>query len=247
MSRVPEKAQRIYAFFHGYESNYGDLSQIQKLEAKMTELYSKPTDATTSSPGLELFTTRHSHHSTDPCSYLPIISRTQTRPKEFFKPIHPVEEPPRTYSPPPMQVTTTMRHASPPPAARISSPKRAAPDTDEERSERVRKIARGDSPILKGAAGRRLNQLKQKAAKNAASSDNQRPGSSRDRDRDMDMQSLPPPPLQPPQPQLPDAIINLLSILPPADAYHAVRFRPEAMVSLLQNLNIPTLSAFYGA
>ena len=47
------KARPLYAYFHKYESQYGELSQILKLEARMAELF--PDD-----PKLKSFTCRYS-------------------------------------------------------------------------------------------------------------------------------------------------------------------------------------------
>ncbi|KAK6349858.1 mRNA 3'-end-processing protein rna14, variant 2 [Orbilia brochopaga] len=74
---TPEKAgnaKRVYQFFYDYESQYGELSQIQKLEKRMRELY--PQD-----PQLKLFQGRHSYKILNPSSFSPVVSPTQIRPK----------------------------------------------------------------------------------------------------------------------------------------------------------------------
>jgi len=133
---------------------------------------------------------------------------------------------------------------------RTGSPKRAAADDDGEYSSRARKLPRSDSPVptLKGAAGRRLNQIKQQqaAAAAAAAANQSQPkdintnnggGGSGRRDyanapvRRENNSNNPPP--------LPEAIWYLLSILPGADKYQAARFNPEAMVALLAGMQLP--------
>ncbi|KAF3906543.1 hypothetical protein ABW20_dc0107631 [Dactylellina cionopaga] len=67
-------AKRVFQFFYDYESQYGELSQIQKLEKRMRELY--PQD-----PQLKLFQGRHSYKILNPSSFSPVVSPTQIRPK----------------------------------------------------------------------------------------------------------------------------------------------------------------------
>ncbi|KAL8726906.1 MAG: hypothetical protein Q9166_006395 [cf. Caloplaca sp. 2 TL-2023] len=133
------RAKPLYAFFHDFESKYGELTQIVKLEKRMSEHF--PDD-----PSLSHFSRRFVQPGFDPTAIRPIISpATQTR----RKPIH-IAEP------------SLLRQGSPssPNGQRPNSPKRPLPledsDTD---AERPRKVARGESP-LKGAAGRRLEQQK---------------------------------------------------------------------------------------
>ncbi|KAF3229452.1 mRNA 3'-end-processing protein rna14 [Orbilia oligospora] len=67
-------AKRVFQFFYDYESQYGELSQIQKLEKRMREFY--PQD-----PQLKMFSGRHSYKLLNPSSFSPIVSPTQVRPK----------------------------------------------------------------------------------------------------------------------------------------------------------------------
>ncbi|KAL8996466.1 MAG: hypothetical protein Q9169_004016 [Polycauliona sp. 2 TL-2023] len=132
------RAKPLYAFFHDFESKYGELTQIMKLEKRMKDHF--PED-----PTLAHFSRRFVQPGFDPTAIRPIISTaTQTRPKS----IHPLDMPMPTQVSPP-------RHGQ-----KGSSPKRGLPleDSDTE-AERPRKVARGESP-LKGAAGRRLEQQK---------------------------------------------------------------------------------------
>lgn len=141
LAQKPEtlpKAKPLYAFIHEFESRYGELVQINKLEKRMRDLF--PED-----PLLRLFSQRFTNQGFDPTAVRPIISPdTQTRSKVSA----PDQTPPAHHrSPPPFLPTT-------------NSPKRPMPleDSDNDGG-RPRKIIRGASP-LKGAAGRRLDQHK---------------------------------------------------------------------------------------
>ncbi|KAI4255224.1 MAG: hypothetical protein L6R42_006835 [Xanthoria sp. 1 TBL-2021] len=132
------RAKPLYAFFHDFESKYGELTQIIKLEKRMKDHF--PDD-----PTLSHFSRRFVQPGFDPTAIRPIISTaTQTRPKPIQNSDIPL---PTQVSPP--------RHGQ-----KASSPKRALPlDESDTDAERPRKAARGESP-LKGAAGRRLEQQK---------------------------------------------------------------------------------------
>lgn len=220
-----KKCRRVYKFFYEYEAHYGDLNQVYKLEKRMSELY--PND-----PKLQKFATRYAYHTVDPCTYLAIISpERQAMPKTSHTAA--ASSFPMALPPPPPEIAAAAAVGLPPPpipfppppppapippaTTKIGSPKRAAPvDDGEDFSSRARKLPRGDSPVstLKGAAGRRLNQIKQQQAAAAAK-----------------------------RAELPPALWNLLTILPSADRYNAVRFKPEAMVQLIKGVNIPSSPA----
>lgn len=104
-----------------------------------------------------------------------------------------------------------------------NSPKRPLPaDESDNEANRPRKLARGESP-LKGAAGRRLDQQKR----------NLQPTNTPN-NQGQHIQQGPPPPL------IPRDVLFLLSIIPKAETYHATRFKPEQMVRLLRETNIPS-------
>ncbi|GAO18387.1 uncharacterized protein UV8b_05405 [Ustilaginoidea virens] len=140
------KARPLYAYFHKYESQYGELSQILKLEARMAELF--PDD-----PKLKSFTCRYSSESFDPVAAPIIISKAvQMRPKQLAAP--PIEHPmPARESIPPVRPEQSPR---PQYVRATASPKRPFGADDEELNP-PKRLARGVSP-LKGAAGRRLDQ-----------------------------------------------------------------------------------------
>ncbi|KAL9030316.1 MAG: hypothetical protein Q9196_001544 [Gyalolechia fulgens] len=142
LTSKPETLQRakpLYAFFHDFESKYGELTQIIKLEKRMKEHF--PDD-----PTLSHFSRRFAQPGFDPTAIRPIISpATQTRSKgsQLLEPSLPGQGSP------------LVRTGQP-----ANSPKRALPfDDSDNDTERPRKLARGESP-LKGAAGRRLEQQK---------------------------------------------------------------------------------------
>lgn len=145
------KAKPLYSYFHKYEANYGELSQIRKLEHRMAELF--PDD-----PKLFRFASRYSGDSFDPTAVRPIVSpATQTRPKNIV--LQSIEKPASALNSPRPQY---IQEHSPRPQyiQQTHSPKRPFPTEEFENDlNRPRKLARGESP-LKGAAGRRLDQQK---------------------------------------------------------------------------------------
>ncbi|RFU29247.1 hypothetical protein B7463_g7106, partial [Scytalidium lignicola] len=148
------KAKVLYSYFHKYESQYGELSQIKKLESRMAELY--PDD-----PKLLRFSQRYSVEGFDPTAVRLIVSpKAQMKLKTVMQSI---EQPTSVQNSPRPQF---LQEASPRPYVPqiTNSPKRPFPIEDiESDMNRPRKLARGESP-LKGAAGRRLDQQKRMQA-----------------------------------------------------------------------------------
>lgn len=209
------RAKSLFLFFHDYESQFGELAQITKLEQRMLALY--PED-----PALQRFSQRFAGPTFDPTTIRPIIS-----PRTQMKPVMPsvmtsIEEP-QAVAPPQIE----QRLASPaavnsprlgtmlPATASINSPKRPLEDFDD--NVQPRKLARGESPALKGAAGRRLDAARRNLATNSGNT----------------------PIVAGPTP-LPREINFLLGIIPAAHTYKETRFKPEAMVDMIRNnANIP--------
>jgi cleavage stimulation factor subunit 3 len=134
------KAKPIFSYLHEYESHFGELSQVARLEQRMRDLY--PEDL-----GLKQFSQRFVSSNFDPTSIRPIVSPQQFRPKGYIQPS--IEVPESHPESPPSKLVDS---------AVTNSPKRPLPVEDfEEHS--PRKLARGESP-LKGAAGRRMDQQK---------------------------------------------------------------------------------------
>ncbi|KAJ5634202.1 RNA-processing protein HAT helix [Penicillium herquei] len=126
------KAKPIFAFFHEYESRYGDLVQVIHLENRMREFF--PED-----PALDQFSHRYATPSFDPTAVQPILSPTQTTPKTMQTSI---PQEPRVDIPAPS-----------------GSPKRPYPSDGDYESDRPRKFVRAESP-MKAAQNRRLDQQK---------------------------------------------------------------------------------------
>ncbi|KAK3990965.1 hypothetical protein QBC44DRAFT_60050 [Cladorrhinum sp. PSN332] len=236
------KAKPLYAYMHKYESTYGELAQIAKLEKRMAELF--PEDRY-----LTNFSARYSSDNFDPISTQIVVSpATQTRPMFHRQMIMPSVEQQQQQqqqqnSPRPGQAHLAGGRNSPPPPNQgyVNSPKRALQvDEYEESNYPPRKIQRNDynnpnsapaqqqqqqqpefqrgaSP-LKGAAGRRLAQ--QRPPTGASSSYSSAPAPiARD-------------------------ITFLLSLIPRADLYDGVRLNPRAMVGLLQRTEVPDFTVW---
>ncbi|KUJ10730.1 Suf-domain-containing protein [Mollisia scopiformis] len=155
LTQKPEllpKAKPLYAYFHKYESQYGELSQISKLEQRMAEVF--PED-----PKLLRFASRYNSEGFDPTAVRLIISpSTQMRPKTLMQSIE--GQPSMPHSPVYMPEASRSPRPVPMPLHATNSPKRPFPVEElENELNPPRKLARGASP-LKGAAGRRLDQQK---------------------------------------------------------------------------------------
>jgi cleavage stimulation factor subunit 3 len=211
------RAKSLFLFFHDYESQFGELAQITKLEQRMLTLY--PED-----PQLQRFSQRFAGPTFDPTTIRPIISpRTQMKPVmpsimtsvEEPQPVMPAQiEQQQQRIPTPVQLNSPHLASILPVTTNINSPKRPLDDTDDLSNPQPRKLARGESPALKGAAGRRLDA----ARRNLGNT----------------------PVVSGPTP-LAREINFLLSIIPPAHTYKETRFKPEAMVEMLRhNAQIPT-------
>ncbi|PHH72719.1 hypothetical protein CDD80_4300 [Ophiocordyceps camponoti-rufipedis] len=150
-----DKARPLYAYFHKYESQYGELSQISKLEVRMAELF--PDD-----PQLSCFKSRYSSDRFDPVSAPIIVSKAvQMRPKQMLSSLeqhHQQQGYGRSSIPP------ARRELSPRPqyVRATASPKRPF-GADDDDANPPKRLARGASP-LKGAAGRRLDQQRRNQA-----------------------------------------------------------------------------------
>jgi cleavage stimulation factor subunit 3 len=204
------QARPLYAFFHDYESQYGELSQVRQLEKKMAELY--PDD-----PKLKLFSSRFVLNSFNPTAIRPIISpATQAKPKPL--PLPSIERP--------MSAIPISPRPNPALLDVKPSPKRPFEDVDSDHESAAgniptavrygqpppKRLQRGESP-LKGAAGRRLEQR-------------------------MAMKSSNPGYTQPAP--LPREVNFLLGIIPNADNYPAgaARFDPARLAGVLLNVDL---------
>jgi cleavage stimulation factor subunit 3 len=136
------KAKPLYVFFHDYESRYGELGQISKLEKRMADLY--PDDPTLSRFSHRFQSINAQGQKFDPTTVQLIISpSSQMKPKNGPSIAEPMASVPQSPAPGYLQFS--------------NSPKRTIDqvESDNELQPPPRKVARGESP-LKGAAGRRL-------------------------------------------------------------------------------------------
>lgn len=141
------KARSLFSYLHKYESQYGDRSQIVKLEERMSELF--PDD-----PKLKHFSARFSSENFDPIAARIIMSPSQMRMKNIVPSIEQRASVVNSPRPSVRQVNSPRPQFMP----STNSPKRPLPMDDYEDSiNPPRKMQRGESP-LKGAAGRRLDQ-----------------------------------------------------------------------------------------
>ena len=207
------QAKPLYAFFHDYESQYGELTQVRQLEKKMAELF--PDD-----PKLRLFSSRFVLNNFDPTALRPIISpATQARPKPL--PLPSIERP-----------GSVIANSPRPPPGVLEvkpSPKRPFEDVDSDRESIAapslpqpprygqppppKRLQRGESP-LKGAAGRRLEQ--RMAMKSSSGAGFAQPA------------------------PLPREVNFLLGIIPNAEKYpqQASRFDPVRLAAVLRNVDL---------
>jgi cleavage stimulation factor subunit 3 len=223
------KAKPLFAFFHAYESKYGDLNQIAKLEDRMTSLF--PDD-----PSLSHFSSRFAADTTstfDPTRVRPLISMaTQAKPKLILPSIE------RTHMRSPSGSTQGGRGTpaaaiptySPRASPRIGftsldagarySPKRALPIDLGGEDGRPSKLPRGESP-LKGAAGRRLDAAKRRMEQQQATGGT------------AAVSSLVAPPL-------PRDVSFFLSILPHARYCEALKAQipPRMVMAVLKAVNL---------
>ncbi|KAF1839788.1 hypothetical protein BDW02DRAFT_563836 [Decorospora gaudefroyi] len=207
------RAKSLFVFFHDYEAQFGELTQIMKLEQRMATLF--PED-----PRLHRFSQRFASPAFDPISVRHVISpRTQMRPV-MPSIMTSIEEQQPIPAIPPQMVAEPQRLASPglgnsPHLGNLlpatNSPKRPLEDADD--GTQPRKLARGESP-LKGAAGRRLDAARRNLATTGATPVGQPVG---------------PPPL-------PRGVNFLLTIIPGAHTYRETRFKAEGLVNLLRDV-----------
>ncbi|EAQ83277.1 hypothetical protein CHGG_09681 [Chaetomium globosum CBS 148.51] len=213
LTQKPElvhKAKPLYSYFHKYESQFGELAQIAKLEKRMAELF--PED-----PKLAHFTARYSTDKFDPITARIIVSPvTQLRPKLLMPSIEQGTSLQNSPRPPPFAT-----RASPAPQflPATNSPKRPLPADDFD--EPPRKIQRNDfgefqrgaSP-LKGAAGRRLDQQRRMQGQGVTSYTTTPAPIARD-------------------------ITFLMGQIPRADFYDFQRFDPTKVTNLLRETTEP--------
>ncbi|KAK5953947.1 mRNA 3'-end-processing protein rna14 [Knufia fluminis] len=124
------KSKDLFMFFHDYESKYGELPQVVRLESRIRELF--PED-----PELKQFSARYRTPGFDPMSAHPIVSATQRLPKTTS---HASIEVNNVVNSPIQKVIDHITNTN--------SPKRPLPLDDDDDDGRPQKIARGNSPFM---------------------------------------------------------------------------------------------------
>lgn len=227
-----EKCRPLLGYMHAFESNYGDLAQIHKLEKRMAEMF--PDE-----PELLRFSHRFEMPAFDPLKAQIVLSPTQTRPRAPPQALPPQQPPPGGVA---IASPQTGEIRLGPHGPYVASPKRALEDSDADTPSR--KFMRGDSPI-KGAAGKRIatagSSLNAMSATVPTTNNNMAVGAAGGSGfavknfvpgggAQMGMGAPAPPP------SLPRQVTYLLSILPNAASYNATRFDPGLMVQFLSAL-----------
>jgi cleavage stimulation factor subunit 3 len=216
-----ERCRPLIAYMHDFESKYGDLAQIHKIEKRMAELY--PDE-----PEINRFALRFSLPTFDAMSAQLMLSPTQARPKPTEPYLPTVGAPPLRSIEGPSSPRATGPMGGPeillgPNGPYVASPKRPLEDSDNDGP--ARKFMRGESP-LKGAAGARMVSQttggKGGFATKTFVPTNTQPG---------------PPPASLPPP-LPPQIDAILRILPNPSAYNSVRFDGAKLAALAQSVNV---------
>ncbi|KAK3677215.1 mRNA 3'-end-processing protein rna14 [Recurvomyces mirabilis] len=248
-----EKCRVLLSFMHGFESKFGDLAQVKKLENRIKELL--PGDEATMQ-GAEIFTERFDMGGFDPVGVQLVLSPSQIRPKALL---------PMPPGLPPLVPGQAMPMGMPPLVADadglrlgpngpyMASPKRPydGEDTDQDTP---RKFMRAESP-LKGAAGRRAQghvashsasgiavaaagvggTLTTSTGSGGFMTKNFVPNTSPMAQQQPD--AMPAAAAAPPS-ALPPQVSLLLQVLPSAASYHSVLFDPVKMVSLLRTVDV---------
>ncbi|KAF2429600.1 Suf-domain-containing protein [Tothia fuscella] len=198
------RAKPLFLYMHDYESKYGDLAQISKLEQRMRDHF--PED-----PNLKLFEHRFAYTNAlgqtfDPTLIRPIISPA-TQMRVGAMPIPTIEMSPA----PSIEQSLPYPHHKTAGLADIS-PKRNFDAVDAESSQYgPRKMQRGESP-LKGAAGRRLDAARRRGGDTPMHAATSSTGPSLPRDINFLLSVLPKKTLsQNMNPQIiPEAMVHLL-------------------------------------
>ena len=204
-----QKAKPLLVFMHKRESDYGDLTRVVDLEKRMANLY--PDD-----PKLARFTARFATEKFDPIAARIIISpAVQLRPKLVM----PSVEKAASVQPSPRLALRQPVSPRPQFLPATNSPKRPFPDDFDDSNPRKilrsdqREFQRGESPALKGAAGRRLDQQRRTQGHGPASSNA-------------------------PAPPLPTMVTFLLGQMPGASHYDGDRINGSGLARILQSTDV---------
>ncbi|KXT16419.1 hypothetical protein AC579_5138 [Pseudocercospora musae] len=250
-----DKCRALIVYMHDFESKYGDLAQIHKIEKRMSELY--PDE-----PEISRFSGRFSLPTFDAMNVQLVLSPTQAQPK-VFDPAQLAAQassaaPPVIGIEAPRQIregTTGPEILLGPNGPYVASPKRPLDDSDADTPQR--KFMRGESPMKTSAtavlgsgqgAVRMVSQSTGAGGKGGFATKTFVPANA-------PMPAQPPgaaPPGFPPSlfsaPPLPPQIDAILRLLPNAAAYGATqRFDPAKLVSFVPTLPVEQKRALFQA
>lgn len=222
-----EKARPLLAYMHSFESNYGDLDKIHRIERRMKDMYPLESE-------VDRFGNRYALPSVDAMQIQLVISPTQAQPKPVdYQPTMasryamPSIEEPRS----PVMGDGGLRLG--PNGPYVGSPKRALALDDSDSEAPQRKFRKGGESPLKGAAGRRTqNHSGDKSGSMMGGGG----GGAGFMTKNYMPPSAVPAPVGPAP--LPRDVVYLLSIIPPANQYRSTVFDAGKMLELLRNVNL---------
>lgn len=217
-----EKCRPLIAYMHDYESKYGDLAQIHKIEKRMSELYPEE-------PEISRFSHRFSLPDFDAMHVQLVLSPTQARPRAFEPQQQAPQQAPATSI---ENMHNSPRGAAPeillgPNGPYVASPKRPLEDSDSEQPQR--KFMRGESP-LKGAAGLRMQSKAGATSGGGFATKTFVPNS-------VSVPSGPPP--------LPPMIEYVLRLMPAARDYNQARFDAVKIAYLVASTDVDSAKAAF--
>jgi cleavage stimulation factor subunit 3 len=217
-----DKCRPLLGFMHSFESNYGDLAQIHKLEKRMAEMFP-------SEPDLLRFSNRFESPTFNALKTQLPISATQIQTKSV-NPAYATQPPPFSS----MNTSADIRLG--PHGPYVASPKRPLDDSDADTPQRKR-FMRADSPSKRHAmsnmsatvpVSNTTIPIQQQGGNGGFVTKNYVPGAAAP-ERAPTMPAMQ-------APSLPREITYLLSILPNARDYQATRFDGAKLVQLLQGV-----------
>jgi cleavage stimulation factor subunit 3 len=230
-----EKCRPLLGYMHGFESSYGDLAQIHKLEKRMAEMF--PLE-----PEILRFGHRFEIPAFDPLKAQIVVSATQTRTRPPPGAFPPQQPPPGGFAAMASPPSGEMRLG--PHGPYIGSPKRGLDDSEADTPSR--KFMRGESPI-KGAAGKRIATSGGNMSANVPTTNTNMNANAGGGSGGFAVKNFVPggsgaqmPASAPQQPApLPRGVTYLLSILPNAASYQQTRLDPALTASWLSNFPLP--------
>lgn len=235
-----DRCRPLIGYMHDFESKYGDLAQIHKIEKKMAEIYPQEPEIARFAHRLELPTFDAIHAQL-------ILSPTQAQPKPIAslppgiaaQHIMGGQLAPSIEGPSSPKMGGAPEILLGPNGPYVASPKRPHDSDDDGPS---RKFMRGESP-LKGAAGVRLAATTSGAGKGGFATKTFVPvnGVAPPAGVSAPPPGLPPMPVGPPP--LPVQVLGVLSALPPSSVYNSVQFDTVKLVQYLQRVPVENTRA----